>query len=126
MLLSKKLVRFLTKPNVLVRFYSPDYVMQPVKEGHWVDPRQATERVLNIFAAHDNVDKTKLTATADFVDEMGLHHFDVIELLLEVEKDFFMEFSDETAENFKCIEDVVQYIIHWPFADSFWSFNLKI
>jgi acyl carrier protein len=103
----------------MVRCYQPDHIVMPRKGGHWVDPEDATKRVMNIVKAHDALkDPSKLTADAEF-KTVGFDDLDVVEILLEVERDFFVEFSDDQAEGFKSIQDVVNYVANHKYSDTY-------
>lgn len=103
---------------ILSRFYSPDYIVLPNKKGHWVDPEDTRRRLVNIISAHDAIkDPSKVTETADFKKDLGLHDFDLVEIFLEVERDFFMEFTDEQVDTFNSIRDAMEVITNHRFAD---------
>lgn len=103
----------------LVRFYQPDYIVMPRKEGHWVDPEDCTRRIANIIKAHDAVkDPATVQPTTPFA-EMGLGPLDLVEVFLEVERDFFLEFTDDTVDGFKNIQDAVKYVSNYRFADTY-------
>lgn len=103
----------------MVRYYQPDYIVMPRTGGHWVDPEDCTKRIMNIVKAHDALkEPSHLTPEAQF-KTVGLDDLDVVEILLEVEKDFFVEFSDEQAEGFKSIQDVVNYVANHKYSDTY-------
>jgi acyl carrier protein len=106
--------------TVAVRRYQPDYIVMPIKDGHWVDPDDVTRRMINIIRAHDAVkDPEAVTKTADLRSDVNLDDLDLVEIFLEVEKDFFLEFEDDTVEKFKTIADAVEYISNYRFADTY-------
>ena len=103
-----------------VRYVQPDYIVMPRKDGHWADPDDVTRRLVNTIRAHDaTTDPEAVTAKADFRSELGLDDLDLVEIFLEVEKDFFLEFEDDTVEKFKTINDAVEYISNYRFADTY-------
>lgn len=113
---------FLTRivgKKLLQRSIQPDYIVMPRHEGHWVDPEDATKRIINIIRAHDRIKDPKVVAPGKSFKEMGLDNLDLVEIFLEVEKDFFMEFSDEQVEKFMNIKDAVEVISHHRFADAY-------
>jgi acyl carrier protein len=115
MFVAKRVLR-----STLTRFYSPDYIVTPSKKGHWADPDDVRRRLVNIFIAHDAIqDPSKVTGKADFKKELNLHDFDIVEIFLEVERDFFMEFTDEQVDTFHSIEDAVEAISSHRFVDNF-------
>lgn len=113
------LARRLVNPR-LIRFYSNDYIVMPRTHGHWTDPEDCAKRLMNIVKAHDAVkDSSKVTPEADFRKDIGLDDLDIVEIFLEVEKDYFMEFPDEQVESFKSIKDAVEVISNYRFADTY-------
>ena len=105
--------------RVLQRGIQADHIVMPRHEGHFVDPEDVTKRIANIIRAHDRIkDPRAVTPSAPFT-ELGLDDLDVVEIFLEVEKDFFMEFSDDQVESFKNIKDAVEVVSHHRFADTY-------
>ena len=112
------LARVLVKP-ILRRFTQADYIVMPRHEGHFVDPEDVTKRITNIIRAHDRIKDPKIVVDDKSFAEMGLDDLDVVEIFLEVEKDFFMEFSDDQVESFRTIKDAVEVVSHHRFADTY-------
>ena len=105
--------------KILQRGIQPDYIVMPRHEGHFVDPEDATKRIANIIRAHDRIKDPKIVTDSKVFHEMGLDPLDIVEIFLKVEKDFFMEFSDDQVESFKNIKDAVEVIPHHKFADTY-------
>jgi len=105
--------------RVLQRSVQPDHIVMPRHEGHFVDPEDVTKRITNIIRAHDRIKDPKTVTENKPLSEMGLDDLDVVEIFLEVEKDFFMEFSDEQVESFKTIKDAVEVVSNHRFADTY-------
>lgn len=113
---------FLTRivgKKLLQRSIQADYVVMPRYEGHWVDPEDVTRRIINIVRAHDRIKDPKIVSPERSFKEMGLDDLDLVEIFLEVEKDFFFEMSDEQVEKFKNIKDAVEVVSHHRFADAY-------
>ncbi|CAG9319022.1 unnamed protein product [Blepharisma stoltei] len=114
MFLAKRIARLTLK-----RMYQADYVVMPRYEGHWKDPEEVTKRLINIVRAHDRItDPSTVTPDVPF-SQLGLDDLDLVEIFLEVEKDFFMEFGDEQVERFKSINDAVEVISNYRYVDSY-------
>ena len=105
--------------RILQRGIQADYIVMPRHEGHFVDPEDVTKRIANIIRAHDRIKDPKIVTDDKQFHEMGLDKLDVVEIFLEVEKDFFMEFSDDQVESFKTIRDAVEVVSHHRFADTY-------
>ncbi|AGI27036.1 acyl carrier protein [Candidatus Portiera aleyrodidarum TV] len=45
-----------------------------------------------------------------FIEELGADSLDIIELIMTLEEEFNIEITDETSNNIKNINDVINYI----------------
>ena len=68
------------------------------------------EKVKKVVAEQMGVDEASISKDTSFVDDLGADSLDVVELVMALEEEFDMEFSDGEAENMKTIGDVVEYI----------------
>lgn len=114
MFLAKRAARL-----TLQRAYQKDYIVMPRRDGHWVDPEDVTKRLINIVRAHDRIQDPEVVSPEKPFREMGLDDLDVVEIFLEIERDFFMEFTDEQVEQFKNVHDAVEVISNHRFADTY-------
>jgi acyl carrier protein len=110
--------RVLTK-TLSRRFAQADYVVIPSHEGHFVDPEDVSKRIINIIRAHDRIKDPKIVTFDRPFADMGLDDLDLVEIFLEVEKDFFMEFSDDQVESFRTVHDAVEVVSNHRFADTY-------
>ena len=56
------------------------------------------------------VDESKVTETASFVNDLGADSLDVVEVVMEVEKEFNVTIPDDEATNLATVGDAVKYI----------------
>ena len=56
------------------------------------------------------IDESEVTDTASFTADLGADSLDTVELLMEFEKEFNIQISDEDAEKIQTVADVVKYI----------------
>jgi len=68
------------------------------------------ERVAKIIVDRLGVDESKVTPEATFKDDLGADSLDVVELVMELEDEFGMQFSDEDSEKIVTVGDAVDYI----------------
>ncbi len=68
------------------------------------------EQVKKIIVEQLNVDESKVTADAKFIDDLGADSLDTVELVMAFEDKFSIEVPDEEAEKLKSVKDVVEYI----------------
>lgn len=68
------------------------------------------EKVKEIVAAKLGVDEAKVVESAAFVNDLGADSLDVVEFVMEVEKEFDISIPDEEAAKLVTIGDAVKYI----------------
>ena len=68
------------------------------------------EKVKKIVADKLGVDEAKITETAAFVNDLGADSLDVVEFVMEVEKEFEITIPDEEAAKLVTVGDAVKYI----------------
>ena len=56
------------------------------------------------------IDESEVTESANFTADLGADSLDTVELIMEFEKEFNIQISDEDAEKIKTVGDVVKYI----------------
>ena len=56
------------------------------------------------------IDESEVTDTASFTADLGADSLDTVELIMEFEKEFNIQISDEDAEKIQTVADVVKYI----------------
>ena len=68
------------------------------------------ENVRKVIAEQMGVEESSISKDTSFVDDLGADSLDVVELIMALEEEFDMEFSDGEAEDIKTVGDVVEYI----------------
>lgn len=67
-------------------------------------------RVREIIADQLQIDSSKLTLEASFIDDLGADSLDIVELVMAMEDAFEMEIPDEDAEKITTVKNVIDYI----------------
>jgi len=67
-------------------------------------------KVTDIVSDKLSVDKSKVVETASFVNDLGADSLDVVEFVMEVEKEFNITIPDEEATKLTTVGDAVAYI----------------
>ncbi|WP_185863550.1 acyl carrier protein [Blattabacterium cuenoti] len=57
-----------------------------------------------------NVEESDITPTASFTNDLGADSLDIVELIMEFEKEFNISISDEKAEKITTVGEAVQAI----------------
>ncbi len=68
------------------------------------------ERVFKIIVEHMGIERSKISLSSDFVDDIGADSLDTVELVMAFEEEFEIEIADEVAENFTKVGEVVAYL----------------
>ena len=69
------------------------------------------DEIKDVVAAQLNIsDKSKITDTASFVDDLNADSLDLVELIMELEKRYDIKIPQEDQEKIRNILDVVEYI----------------
>ena len=68
------------------------------------------EKVKKIVAEKLGVPEAKVTEEAAFVNDLGADSLDVVEFVMEVEKEFNITIPDEEATKLTTVGDAVKYI----------------
>ncbi|MEO8944944.1 MAG: acyl carrier protein [Gemmatimonadaceae bacterium] len=69
-----------------------------------------SEKVKDIIANELGVEREKLTDGASFIDDLGADSLDIVELVMEFEKEFNIEIPDEDAEKLRTVGDALSYL----------------
>ena len=69
------------------------------------------DEIKDVVAAQLNIsDKSKITDTASFVDDVNADSLDVVELITELEKRYDIKIPQEDQEKIKNVADAAKYI----------------
>ena len=68
------------------------------------------KKVIDIVSEKLGVDKAKVVTTASFVNDLGADSLDVVEFVMEVEKQFNITIPDDEAAKLTTVGDAIEYI----------------
>ncbi|WGH27524.1 MAG: acyl carrier protein [Candidatus Bostrichicola ureolyticus] len=57
------------------------------------------------------VDENEITTSSNFANDLGADSLDQVEIIMEFEKEFNIEISDEDAEKISTVGDAISYIV---------------
>src|SRR5262249_12486937 len=66
-----------------------------------------SEKVKDIIEKELGVEREKLTNEASFIDDLGADSLDIVELVMEFEKEFNIDIPDEDAEKLRTVGDAL-------------------
>ncbi|MDR1886406.1 MAG: acyl carrier protein [Prevotellaceae bacterium] len=67
-------------------------------------------KVKSIIVEKLAVDENEVTPTASFTNDLGADSLDIVELIMEFEKEFGVSIPDEDAEKIVTVGDAIAYI----------------
>ena len=68
------------------------------------------QKVRDIIEKELGVEREKLTDEASFIEDLGADSLDIVELVMEFEKEFNIDIPDEDAEKIRTVGDSMTYI----------------
>lgn len=68
------------------------------------------EKVVEIVANELNVSKDEITMDTHIQKDLGADSLDAVELMMALEEEFNIQISDEEAQKFATIKDIVSYL----------------
>lgn len=69
-----------------------------------------SERVKKIIVDKLGVDESEVTNESSFVNDLGADSLDVVELIMEFEKEFDTSIPDDQAEKIQTVGQAVDYL----------------
>jgi acyl carrier protein len=67
-------------------------------------------KVKDIIEKELGVEREKLTEGASFIEDLGADSLDIVELVMEFEKEFNIDIPDEDAEKLRTVGDAIGYL----------------
>jgi len=68
------------------------------------------DKVRDIIEKELGVEREKLTNEASFIEDLGADSLDIVELVMEFEKEFNIDIPDEDAEKLRTVGDAIGYL----------------
>jgi acyl carrier protein len=68
------------------------------------------DKVKEIIVDELGVEASEVTLEADLNDDLGADSLDAVELIMALEDEFDIKVSDEAAQGFKTVQQIVEYI----------------
>ena len=69
-----------------------------------------SNKVKDIIEKELGVEREKLTPDASFIEDLGADSLDIVELVMEFEKEFNIDIPDEDAEKLRTVGDAIEYL----------------
>ena len=71
---------------------------------------EIAESIKKIVVEHLDVEETKVTPEASFIDDLGADSLDNVELVMAFEEEFDVEIPDDAAETIQTVGDAIAFV----------------
>lgn len=71
---------------------------------------EIASKVQKIIVDKLGVEESEVVATASFTNDLGADSLDIVELIMEFEKEFGISIPDDQAEKIQTVGDAISYI----------------
>lgn len=68
------------------------------------------KRIVKVICDQLDVEESKVTAEASFIEDLGADSLDTVELVMAFEEEFDIEIPDDMAEQIKTVNDVISLV----------------
>jgi len=68
------------------------------------------ERVSEIIVEKLGVQESEVTPEAQFTTDLGADSLDIVELIMDIEKEFDVSIPDEKADDIKTVGQTIEYL----------------
>jgi acyl carrier protein len=71
-----------------------------------------SSKIKEIISHKLGLDQNEIMDTDSFADDLAVDSLDVLEILMEIEKEFSIKIPDEDAGKLKTVDSVIYYVIN--------------
>ncbi len=71
---------------------------------------EIASKVKTIIVDKLGVDENEITMEASFNNDLGADSLDIVELIMEFEKEFDIQIPDDEAEKISTVKDAIDYV----------------
>ncbi len=68
------------------------------------------DKIKKAIADQTGIDADSITLDSSFREDLNIDSIDLVELIMQLEEEYDMEFDDDQAEKLKTVGDVVNYL----------------
>ena len=68
------------------------------------------ERIVKVISAELRIDKDKIVPEANVFDDLNFDSLDSVQVILEIEKEFDIETTDEEIDSIQTVQDIIDLV----------------
>ncbi len=84
--------------------------MHQIYTKHIEEMSEIAQKVKNIIIDKLGVEESEVTIEASFTNDLGADSLDIVELIMEFEKEFNISIPDDQAENIGTVGQAISYL----------------
>lgn len=71
---------------------------------------ETKERIINLLADRLGINELEINEKSDFIADLGVDSLDMIEIVMDIEKEFGLKVKDEEIPEIKTVGDLVDKV----------------
>ncbi len=68
------------------------------------------EEIAKLIAEHLDIDVSQIKPDSDFITDLSADSLDIVEMLIDMENTYGIEFEDTDMQSVKTVNDVIKFI----------------
>jgi acyl carrier protein len=72
---------------------------------------EMVQKVKDLIAESLGVSHSEVVASASFIEDLNADSLDIVEMVMQIEKEFDIEIPDDEAEGIRTVQHAIDYIV---------------
>jgi acyl carrier protein len=72
---------------------------------------ELVQKVKDLIAESLGVNRNEVETAASFIEDLNADSLDIVELVMQIEKEFDIEIPDDEAESIRTVQNAIDYIV---------------
>lgn len=72
---------------------------------------ELVQKVKDLIAESLGVNRNEVVTSASFIEDLNADSLDIVELVMQIEKEFDIEIPDDEAESIRTVQNAIDYIV---------------
>jgi acyl carrier protein len=71
---------------------------------------ETKERIISLLAYRLGYDETEINENQDFINDLGVDSLDMVEIVMDIEKEFGLKVEDKEIAEIKTVSDLIKKV----------------
>jgi len=72
---------------------------------------EMVQKIKDLIAESLGVSHSEVVASASFIEDLNADSLDIVEMVMQIEKEFDIEIPDDEAEGIRTVQNAIDYIV---------------